>query len=192
LILRLRATLKSPGIDYTSQVMRVSVIEEETGRVVVEANSADHDERSIHLDAVELRSSKVYQIKYEFFEKNQGLGNFEDTAVSSGHMGANACSKPHVVAELVIASKNLIEERSKVYREKKIDDKTQVETEKEAGEIADHCDFKVLANADADLKHGENGLYCNRNHYKYDIKQADPTGMNVIYSEDFTVGGAEG
>jgi len=88
--------------------MRVSVMEEETGKVVVEANSADHDERSIHLDAVELRSSKVYQIKYEFFEKNQGLGNVEDTAVSSGHMGASACSKPHVVAELVIASKNLI------------------------------------------------------------------------------------
>ena len=70
MILRLRATLKSPGMDYTSQVMKVSVIEQETGRVVVEANSADHDERSVHLDTVDLRSSKVYQLKYEFFEKN--------------------------------------------------------------------------------------------------------------------------
>jgi len=49
----------------------------------------------------------------------------------------------------------------------------------------------VLKNADADLKHGENGLYCNRNHYKYDLREATD-GMNVIFSENFEVGGAEG
>jgi len=68
----------------------------------------------------------------------------------------------------------------------KTDDKSQLElVEKAAGEIADHCDFSVLMNADADLKHGENGLYCSRNHYKYDIKEADLNGMNVIFSQNF-------
>jgi hypothetical protein len=35
LILRLRASLKSPGMDHASQTMRVTVMEEETRRVVV-------------------------------------------------------------------------------------------------------------------------------------------------------------
>lgn len=193
LILRLRATLKSPGMDHSSQVMRVSVIEEESGRVVVEANSADHDERSVHLDAINLKSSIIYRIKYEFFEKNSGLGNLEDTPISSGHMGASACSRPHVVAELIMASKNLIEERSKVYHGVKTDDKTQVELfERHVDELSSICDLKELANEDVDLKHGENGLYCNRNHFKYDLATPDPTGLNIIYSEEFKVGGAEG
>ena len=71
-----------------------------------------------------MKSSKIYIIKYEFFEKNEGLGSFETTTVSSGHMGATACSKPHVVAEMVIASKNLIEERAKT---KSHDDSSRVE-----------------------------------------------------------------
>ena len=108
-------------------------------------------------------------------------------------MGANACSKPHVVAELVVASKNLIEERSKVYKGEKTNDKTQVELyERDANQLTEVCDFRVLKNADADLKHGENGLYCTRNHFHYDLHQADSNGMNVILSEDFEVGGAEG
>ena len=65
--------------------------------MVVEANSANHDERNVHLDAVDLHSSKVYTIRYDFYEKNEGLGSLEQTAISSGHMGATACSKPHVV-----------------------------------------------------------------------------------------------
>ena len=57
--------------------MKVTVSEEESGRVIVEGSSADHDERNVHLDAVDLTSSKVLLIKYEFYEKNEGLGNLE-------------------------------------------------------------------------------------------------------------------
>ena len=77
LILRLRASLRSPGMDHASETMRVSVVEESSGKVIVEGNSADHDERNVHLDSVDLHSSKVYAIKYEFFEKNEGLGSLE-------------------------------------------------------------------------------------------------------------------
>ena len=161
LILRLRASLKSPGMDQSSQTMKVTIVEEESGKIIVEGDSADHDERSVHLDAVDLRSSKVILIQYEFYEKNEGLGNLEDTAVSSGHMGATACSKPHVVAELVIASKDLIAERTKGYTAENHDDKKETELyERHVDELPTICDFDILSNTKEDLKHGESGLYC--------------------------------
>jgi len=77
--------------------MRVSIVDELTGSVVVDGSTEDYDERSVHLDSVEMSSSKAYIIKYEFFEKNLGLRSFEDKTISAGHMGASACSKPFVV-----------------------------------------------------------------------------------------------
>ena len=78
LVLRLRASLRSANMDDTSQSMRVSVIEEQSGRVVVDGSTEDKDERSVHLDTIELSSSKAYIIKYEFFEKNVGIRSYED------------------------------------------------------------------------------------------------------------------
>jgi hypothetical protein len=85
-------------MDEISQSMRVSVAEEHSGkRVVIDGSTDDNDERSVHLDSIELSSSKSYIIKYEFFEKNVGIRSYEDMSVSGAHMGATSCSKPFVV-----------------------------------------------------------------------------------------------
>jgi hypothetical protein len=97
MILRLRASLKSANMDETMQSMRVKLIEEEGGKVIVDGSSEDNDERSVHLDSVELSTSKVYIIKYEFFEKTLAIKHFEDRTVSGAHMGASSCTKPFVV-----------------------------------------------------------------------------------------------
>lgn len=47
--------------------MRVTVLEEQGEKVVIDASTEDHDERSVHLDSIALESTKVYIIKYEFF-----------------------------------------------------------------------------------------------------------------------------
>jgi hypothetical protein len=65
--------------------------------VIVDGTSEDNDERSIHLDSIELSTSRVYIIKYEFFEKTLAIKHFEDLTVSGGHMGASSCTKPFVV-----------------------------------------------------------------------------------------------
>jgi hypothetical protein len=67
MILRLKATLKSASMDHTQQSMRVTVLEEQGEKVVIDASTEDHDERSVHLDSIALESTKVYIIKYEFF-----------------------------------------------------------------------------------------------------------------------------
>jgi len=77
--------------------MRVSVLDESDKSVVVDGSSDDHDEQRVHLDSIDLSSTKSYLIKYEFFEKNLGVRSFEDKIISAGHMGASACSKPFVV-----------------------------------------------------------------------------------------------
>ena len=76
MILRLRASLRSQRMDYTDQGMRVSVIEEKSGNVIVDASSEEMDERNVHLDSISLSSDKSYTIKYEFFEKNVAHGSF--------------------------------------------------------------------------------------------------------------------
>ena len=93
LVLRLRASLHSARMDEISQSMRVSVAEEHTGkRVLVDGSTEDNDERSVHLDSIELSSTKRYNNKYEFFEKNVGIKSYEDMSVSGSHMGATSCS----------------------------------------------------------------------------------------------------
>ena len=77
--------------------MRVSVTEEATGIVVVDGSTEDNDERSVHLDSIDISSAKSYIIKYEFFQKNVGMRSFEDKTISSGHLGASGCTKPFVV-----------------------------------------------------------------------------------------------
>jgi hypothetical protein len=84
-------------MDNTDQGMKVTVKEEASGTVVVDGTTEDYDERRVHLDSVELSSSKVYIIKYVFYSKNVGMKSFEDKSVSAGHMGAIACSKPFVI-----------------------------------------------------------------------------------------------
>lgn len=82
-------------------------------------------------------------------------------------MGASACSRPHVVAEMVIASKELIEERSREYLGEA---KSHVEIyERDFSELPKVCDFSLLNNTSADLRHGESGLYCGRTSFKYDL-----------------------
>jgi len=78
--------------------MRVRVQEEQSGkRVIIDGSSEDSDQRSVHLDSIELSSSKSYVIQYEFFEKNVGVKSYEDLSVSGAHMGATSCSKAFVV-----------------------------------------------------------------------------------------------
>jgi hypothetical protein len=95
--------------------MRVTLLEEEGGRVLADGSTEDHDERSVHLDSISLTPSQVYVLKYEFFQKNSGIGQ-EEMSISSAHMGASACSRPFVVAELVIASKKLLQKRAEAYK----------------------------------------------------------------------------
>lgn len=95
--------------------MRVTLLEEEGGRVLADGSTEDHDERSVHLDSISLTPSQVYVLKYEFFQKNSGVGQ-EERSISSAHMGASACSRPFVVAELVIASKKLLQKRAEAYK----------------------------------------------------------------------------
>ena len=56
--------------------MRVSVIEELSGKVIIDGSSNINDERRVHLDSIEISSDKAYIIKYEFFEKNVAHGGF--------------------------------------------------------------------------------------------------------------------
>lgn len=69
-------------------------------------------------------------------------------------MGATACSKPFVISELVIASKELVEKRARKY--------SPAEHEYPIKDLPKFCDFSVLNNKNATSEHGENGLYCNR------------------------------
>jgi hypothetical protein len=63
-------------MDYTDQGMRVSVIEEKSGNLIVDGSSEEMDERNVHLNSISLSSDKSYIIKYEFFEKNVAHGSF--------------------------------------------------------------------------------------------------------------------
>jgi len=64
LVLRLRASLRSADMDEITQSMKVSVVEEKSGRVIVEGSTEENDERSVHLDSLELSSSQSYLLKY--------------------------------------------------------------------------------------------------------------------------------
>lgn len=120
---RLRASLRSANMDSTDQGMRVKLVEEATGNVIVDGSTEDYDERSVHLDSVEVSSQKAYIVTYEFFEKNIGIRSFEDKTISGGHMGAISCSKPFVTQELAIVSKDLVTERARRYKEIKLSGK---------------------------------------------------------------------
>lgn len=119
LVFRLRATLHSSKMDSVDQGMRVTLTEVETGRVIVDGSAEDHDERSVHLDALEVSSSRTYRVKYEFWEKNLGVRSYEDKTISGGHLGSTACSKPFVVQELAVVSKDLLQQRARAYRDTK-------------------------------------------------------------------------
>jgi hypothetical protein len=77
--------------------MKVSVIEESSGKIIVDGSTEDSDERNVHLDSIDISSSQAYIIKYNFYEKNVGLKSYEDKTISAAHMGASSCSKPFVV-----------------------------------------------------------------------------------------------
>lgn len=82
--------------------MKITVMEEDTGRIIVGGSSEGHDERSVSLDSVDLLSSKPYILEYEFFAKSVVMEGEDDVLVSGGHMGAMACTEPFIVQELVI------------------------------------------------------------------------------------------
>lgn len=84
-------------MDTTAQGMKVSVVEEASGKIIVDGSTEDSDERNVHLDSIDISSSKSYIIKYEFYEKNIGMRSYEDKSISAAHMGAASCSKPFVV-----------------------------------------------------------------------------------------------
>ena len=172
LILRLRASLRSAHMDDTSQSMRVSIHEEAGGRVIIDGSTEDYDERSVHLDTIELSSSKAYIIKYEFFEKNISIRSYEDKTVSGAHMGASSCSKPFVVQELTITAKELLVQRARKYKEARASTSSEAELgpkEHDLGELPKYCDFSILNNTIADMKDGERGLYCTRNAFTYSL-----------------------
>jgi len=112
LLLRLRSSLNSAKMDESDQGMRVSIIEEESKRVVIDASTEDVDERNVHLDSIHISSKLTYIIKYEFFEKSPVKGNIVQKSISGSHMGSVSCSKPFVVQELVIISKELLHYRA--------------------------------------------------------------------------------
>lgn len=77
-VLRLRASLRAASMDSVSQSMRVSVIEEDGGKIIIDGSTEAKDERNVHLDSVEISSGKVYIIRYEFFEKFYGRSGYEE------------------------------------------------------------------------------------------------------------------
>jgi len=89
--------MKSARMDNTAQGMKVSVVEESSGKIIVDGSTEDSDERNVHLDTIDISSSKTYLIRYQFYEKNIGLKSYEDKTISAAHMGAASCSKPFVV-----------------------------------------------------------------------------------------------
>jgi hypothetical protein len=98
-------------MDESDQGMRVSIIEEESKRVVIDASTEDVDERNVHLDSIHISSKLSYIIKYEFFEKSPVKGSIVQKSIAGSHMGSVSCSKPFVVQELVIISKELLHYR---------------------------------------------------------------------------------
>lgn len=95
--MRLRSSLNSAKMDESDQAMRVSVIEEETKRVVVDGSTEDADERNVHLDSIHISSKLTYIIKYEFFEKSPVMGSTHHKTIAGSHMGSVSCTKPFVV-----------------------------------------------------------------------------------------------
>ena len=171
-------------MDDTSQSMRVSVIEEQSGRVVVDGSTEDKDERSVHLDTIELSSSKAYIIKYEFFEKNVGITSHERRTVSAAHMGASSCSKPFVVQELVIAAKELVAQRARHYHDLRTSNTSAASlgpTERDVSELDRLCDLTALNNTKADLKGGERAVYCSRQSFAYPLAGSAPQELNKIF-----------
>lgn len=174
-------------MDHTQQSMRVTLMEEEGGRVLADGSTEDHDERSVHLDSISLTPAQAYVLKYEFFQKNSAVGE-EAEGISSAHMGASACSRPFVVAELVVASKSLLQKRVEAYKGNEHDWKAAL-PEKDIGQLK--CDFATLDNTAQDLQHGERGLYCDRAAYTYSLAGQSPQELNQIFSKEFTIAGAE-
>ena len=180
-------------MDETSQSMRVSVTEEQSGRVVVDGSTEDGDERSVHLDTIELSSTKAYIIKYEFFEKNVNIRSYEDKIVSGAHMGASSCSKPFVVQELAITAKELTVQRAQKYRDLRASTSSEAylgPKEHDLSELPRLCDFSLLNNTIADMKDGERGLYCTRATFTYSLVAESPQELNKIFEKSFTIAGA--
>ena len=185
LMLRLRASFRSPRMDSMDQGMKVSVLEEGTGRVVAEGSSEEDDERSVHLDSTELSSSKAYVLQYEFFEKSVTLDHEDDILVSGGHMGAMACTQPFVVQELALVSKDLVKDRVNHYLHPTNAMMDVVEgraLEHEVSEMPKHCDLTSLDNVAIDKIKGDHGLYCARLDYTYPIS-AYSSGLNTVYEK---------
>lgn len=95
-------------MDDSDEGMRVSVIEEESKRVVVDGSTEESDERNVHLDSIHISSKLSYIIQYEFFEKSPVKGSIVHRTIPGSHMGSVGCSKPFVIQELVIISKQLL------------------------------------------------------------------------------------
>ena len=111
-------------------------------------------------------------------------------------MGASSCTKPFVVQELVIAAKELIVHRAKLYHDSTTSTQSSTNStygheEHELTSLSERCAFTTLGNAGKDLTHGESGLYCPRAAYTYSLAGEAPQELNVIYERTFTVAGAE-
>lgn len=125
-----------------------------------------------------------------------GLRSFEDKLqqISAGHMGASSCTKPFVVQELVIAAKELIVHRARLYHDAKGASAASLTyglEEYELTSLTERCSFATLGNAGNDLTHGESGLYCPRSAFSYSLAGEAAQELNVIYERSFTVAGAE-
>lgn len=111
-------------------------------------------------------------------------------------MGASSCTKPFVVQELVIAAKELLVHRAKLYRDSKASAKgatspTYGLEEHELTSLSERCSFATLGNTGNDLTRGESGLYCPRAAFSYSLAGEAPQELNVIYEKTFTITGAE-
>jgi len=110
-------------------------------------------------------------------------------------MGASACSKPFVVQELLISSSQLIIDRVNKY--KAIEGEGEVDQEHNFGQVEhpvkmlpEHCQFKTLDNTGVDLKRGENGLYCSKKTFTYEVGSLGSGELVEVFSHEFEIVGA--
>ena len=184
MVLRLRASFRAASMDYLEQSMRVSVIEEASGQVILDGTTEDSDERSVHLDSIDVSSSKVYILKYEFFEKNVGFTSYEERSVSSANLGASACSKPFVVQELYFGEKSLITMRAKEYHEHIEEAESawgESLKERDLSLLASDCKLSTLNNSARAVDKGDDALYCGIHAYLYPLAGQKSDEFNTIW-----------
>lgn len=90
--------------------MRVSLIEQESGSILIDATSIDDNEGVARLDYTSLSYDTMYVLKYEFFEQQIVSSNSElsQTQFSTSN---TECKLPFILQELLIIDSQLAKSR---------------------------------------------------------------------------------